>query len=353
MNQIQSVAGVKKAAKKACGSSPRSGPRMACPLPSEDLSSLLSAHSPAMRELTRKLERVIDSEVTIAIFGESGTGKELVARALHAYGPRRSGPFVAINCAAIADSLQDSELFGHERGAFTGAQQQRPGCFEQANGGTLFLDELGEMSASTQARLLRTLEQRTVRRVGGTADVPVDVRIVCATRRDLREEMHAGRFREDLFFRLVVYPLELPPLRERRADIPTLVAGVLGRLAESAGRGEARVHPEALAALERYDWPGNVRELINVLQSSLLLCHGDEIALADLPPYVGGAPRAASSRSERPVTPLRELERSAIEQALASARGHVGEAAKLLGISRATLYRRVAHWGISPARAPR
>src|SRR4051812_32671078 len=160
----------------------------------------LLGESAKMRELALKIERVVESDITVAIFGESGTGKELVARAIHAGGPRRRGPFVAINCAAIADSLQDSELFGHERGAFTGALSQRRGCFEQASGGTLFLDELGEMSASTQARLLRTLQERTIRRVGGNEDVPIDVRIVCATRRDLSAEVASDRFREDLYF---------------------------------------------------------------------------------------------------------------------------------------------------------
>ena len=303
-----------------------------------------------MRELVRKIERVIHSEVTVAIFGESGTGKELVARAIHAGGPRRRGPFVAINCAAIADSLQDSELFGHERGAFTGALRQRRGYFEQANGGTLFLDELGEMSASTQARLLRTLEERTIRRVGGTEDVPIDVRILCATRRDLLAEVASGRFREDLYFRLVVYPIELPPLRERRGDVLLLVEDILRRL--NAGGRQVRVHPRALSALTRYPWPGNVRELINVLQRALLLRQGEEITLAELPACVtatlGAAPTEAAGAAAGAavgggaVTPLRELERSAIEHALISAGGRVDRAAKLLGISRATLYRRMA-----------
>jgi DNA-binding NtrC family response regulator len=319
----------------------------------DELPSLLVGRSLPMRDMARKIERVVDSDVTVAIFGESGTGKELVARAIHAGGPRRHGPFVAINCAAIADSLQDSELFGHERGAFTGALRQRRGCFEQANGGTLFLDELGEMSASTQARLLRTLEQRTIRRVGGAEDVPIDVRIVCATRRDLHADMASGRFREDLYFRLVVYPIELPPLRERHGDVPLLVAAVLRRLTADSGRGEVRVHPEAIGALARYEWPGNVRELMNVLHRSLLLCQGEEITSADLPSYIRERPPAPQAEPEGAVTPLRELERSAIERALASVGGRVGMAAKLLGISRATLYRRMADRGIQPAPASR
>jgi DNA-binding NtrC family response regulator len=308
-----------------------------------DLTALIVGESAPMRTLARKIERVLDSDVTVAVFGESGTGKELVARAVHSGGARRDGPFVAVNCAAIPDTLQDSELFGHERGAFTGAIRQRRGCFEQAHGGTLFLDELGEMAAPTQARLLRTLEQRTIRRVGGTADLPVDVRIICATRRDLRVEMDSGRFREDLYFRLVVYPIDVPPLRARADDIPLLVARLLRRLADADPfRGEARVHPDALAALTRYPWPGNVRELLNVLHRSVLLCQGGEITLEDLPVDLQtGEPAAAS---EVGLKPLRAMERLAMERALVSTGGNVGNAAKLLGISRATLYRRMAGW---------
>jgi DNA-binding NtrC family response regulator len=319
----------------------------------EDDGSPLIGQSPPMRALARRIERVLDSDVTVAIFGESGTGKELVARALHAGGLRRQAPFVAINCAAIPESLQDSELFGHERGSFTGALRQRHGCFEQASGGTLFLDELGEMSASTQARLLRTLEERTIRRVGVTEDVPIDVRIVCATRRDLRAEMESGRFREDLYFRLVVYPIDVPPLRERSDDVPLLVAGILSRLATDPARGEVRVQPEALAALARYPWPGNVRELINVLHTSLLVCEGGEITLADLPLHLRDGARVVAAPTGAGVTPLRELERDAIDRALASTAGHVDTAAKLLGISRATLYRRMARRGSPADRASR
>ncbi|MFO0757069.1 MAG: sigma-54 dependent transcriptional regulator [Byssovorax sp.] len=356
----------------------------------------LVGRSKPMQELARKLERVVATDVTVAIFGETGTGKELVARALHDAGPRRNKPFVAINCAAIAESLQDAELFGHERGAFTGALAQRRGCFEQAHGGTLFLDELGDMSPSTQARMLRTLQERTIRRVGGTDDVPVDVRIICATRRDLRREMAAGRFREDLYFRLVVYPVELPPLRERRGDLPLLVPAILRKLVTDPQQRPPQMKAEALDALARYHWPGNVRELVNVVHRSLLHCDGAEIAFADLPSDLFGrsapaspaatipAPASSSPASsspassspgslapssvapsspvpsspapssnsapaglmpedaEAPSSRLRDLERSAIDRALAAAGGHVGNAAKILGISRATLYRRLS-----------
>lgn len=312
--------------------------------------------SPPMQELARQIERVVGSDVAVCIYGESGTGKELVANAIHAGGSRRRGPFVAINCAAIPDSLQKSELFGHERGAFTGATQTHRGSFEQAAGGTLFLDEVGEMSLSAQAALLRTLQQKTIRRLGGHAEIPVDVRILCATHRDLKTEVEAGRFREDLYFRLVVYPIRVPPLRERRTDIPLLVGHFLRKLGPDAGRDVTRVQPDVLEALARYPWPGNVRELENVVHRSLLSCAGDQIALADLPPDIRALAlpslppdtrEGASNGRAGPdrVVPLRELERQAIERALKATEGSVGKAAKLLGIGRATLYRRLATLG--------
>jgi DNA-binding NtrC family response regulator len=314
--------------------------------------------SPAMRELAQQVKRVLDSEVAVCVFGESGTGKELVARAIHSGGARRRGPFVAINCAGIPESLQESELFGHERGAFSGATQLRRGCFEQANGGTLLLDEIGEMSLTTQASLLRTLQEKTVRRVGGSGEVPIDVRIVCATHRDLRAEVDAGRFREDLYFRLVVYPIHLPALRDRVEDIPSLVGHFLRSLTSDVGRQVRRISPEALEALARHRWPGNVRELQNVVHRSLLACRGDEITLADLPPDIrelglpslglSVVPNIHDKRVGDPeILPLRELERRAIQRALRATQGSVGKAAKLLGIGRATLYRRIATLDLS------
>ncbi len=313
--------------------------------------------SAKMRELAQQVERVLTSDVAVCVFGESGTGKELVARAIHAGSNRRRGPFVAINCAGIPESLQESELFGHERGSFTGATQMRRGCFEQANGGTLLLDELGEMSLTTQASLLRTLQEKTVRRVGGSGEIPIDVRIVCATHRDLRVEVEAGRFREDLYFRLVVYPIALPPLRERLEDIPLLVGHFLRTLELGVGREIKRISPEALDALSRHRWPGNVRELQNVVHRSLLACRGDEITLADLPadirnavlpPLPANALRAANEAPrDEEILPLRELERRAIQRALRATQGSVGRAAKLLGIGRATLYRRIATLDLS------
>jgi DNA-binding NtrC family response regulator len=295
--------------------------------------------------------------VAVCLLGESGTGKELVARAIHRGGPRRSGPFVAINCAAIPASLQESELFGHERGAFTGATQTRLGCFERARGGTLLLDEVGEMSPATQAVLLRTLQERTVRRVGGSQEVPVDVRIVCATHRDLRSEVDSGRFREDLYFRLVVYPIHLPPLRDRVEDIPGLVTHFLEKLRGRAAHGVRNLTAEALDALARHAWPGNVRELENVVHRSVLACRGQEIGLADLPPDLRSVrvPEETARESsadllgdEGEIVTLRELEQRAIRKALRVTRGSVGRAAKLLGIGRATLYRRLAELDVEP-----
>jgi DNA-binding NtrC family response regulator len=310
--------------------------------------------SSAMRELSQQVERVLESDVAVCLQGESGTGKELVARAIHQGGPRRRGPFVALNCAAIPASLQESELFGHERGAFTGATQTRLGCFERARGGTLLLDEVGEMSPAVQAVLLRTLQERTVRRVGGSQEIPTDVRIVCATHRDLRSEVDAGRFREDLYFRLVVYPIKLPALRDRVEDIPQLVSHFLEKLGARSPHGVRHVAPDALEALMRHGWPGNVRELENVVHRSVLAAHSDQIELGDLPPDLrsgsaDGAPRLVATNrpdndteSADTVVPLRELEEREIKKALRVTRGSVGRAAKLLGIGRATLYRRIA-----------
>jgi DNA-binding NtrC family response regulator len=311
-----------------------------------------------MAALARHVERVLPTDVTVAIFGESGTGKELVARAIHESGPRHRGPFIAINCAAITPSLQESELFGHERGAFTGTLQARQGCFELADRGTLFLDELGEMSPGAQAALLRTLQERTVRRVGGSTDVPVDVRIVCATRRDLKAELLAGRFREDLYFRLVVFPVELPPLRDRREDLPAIIAHALLRLQPEPRRIRS-ITPEALALLAEYSWPGNVRELLNVVQRCLLTCAGDEITAADVPvelcaPRSERTPAAAAHPacqascklslccSSQGVLPLEQIERQATLRAMELTGGNVRRAAEMLGVGRATLYRKLA-----------
>jgi DNA-binding NtrC family response regulator len=314
--------------------------------------------SAATRRLDEQIDRVCDSDVTVCIRGESGTGKELVARAIHRSSRRKGGPFVAINCAAIPASLQESELFGHERGAFTGAAGLHKGRFEQANHGTLFLDELGEMGLSTQASLLRTLQERSVRRLGGTTEIAVDVRIVCATHRDLAAEVSAGRFREDLYYRLVVYPIDVAPLRERADDLPALVAHFLRKFRDDVGRPIERVSADALEALGRHAWPGNVRELQNVVHRAMLACDGDEIELSHLPveirrivlpalpaprPQPDGARGATVDDDE--ILPLRELERRMIAKALAKTKGSPEKAAALLGISRATMYRRLSEEG--------
>jgi DNA-binding NtrC family response regulator len=307
--------------------------------------AIVGASAP-MRELAAHIHRLQGSDIAVAIFGESGTGKELVARAIHENGRRADGPFVAVNCAAIPQSLEESELFGHEKGAFTGAIGQHRGRFEQASGGTLFLDEIGEMSAGMQAALLRTLQERTIRRVGGTSDVPIDVRVMCATHRDLEEDVRRGRFREDLYYRIVVYPVRVPPLRKRIEDLPLLLRHFIELLGPDTGRTPSHIDPHALEALVLHDWPGNVRELGNVVHRALVACDGDRIELAHLPPSIRARvlpemPRAETA-VEVPLMPLRELERRAIRRALHETDGNMARAARLLGIGRATLYRRLA-----------
>jgi len=315
------------------------------------LGSLIGS-SASLRRVTEQVRRVLDSDVPVCVYGESGTGKELVARAIHDSGQRRGGPFVAVNCGAIPQSLQASELFGHERGAFTGAQSQHRGRFEQAIGGTLFLDEVGEMSPSTQTALLRALQERTIQRVGGRTDIAIDARVICATHRKLDELVTAGLFREDLYYRLVVFPIHVPPLRERRSDVPELVAHFLRKLAADTRRTVTSVSPEALEALTSYDWPGNVRELGNVLHRALLCCDGEQIELAHLPQElwrgkhsdVVPSPDAdwRSAPSLPDVFDLATLERRAIERAIAKTGGNITEASRILGIARATLYRKLA-----------
>jgi DNA-binding NtrC family response regulator len=238
-----------------------------------------------MRRAFEMADRVAPTDSTVLILGESGTGKDLLAQEIHARSPRSGKPFVAVNCAALPETLIESELFGYERGAFTGAAQQKKGKFELASGGTLFLDEIGDMNPVTQAKVLRALENRTIERLGGTQAIPVDVRVISATHRNLPTEIRAGTFREDLFYRLRVVIIELPPLRAHRQDIPVLAEAFLQMHGARLGR-TARMNREAVAAIERYDWPGNVRELKNALERSLVLCRGEEIGTHDLPEEV-------------------------------------------------------------------
>ena len=326
------------------------GPSLAEPRPSTTAASDgLVGESAAMSELGQQIRRVARSDVPVCLLGESGSGKELVARAIHARSGR-SGPFVALNCAAIPSALQDAELFGFERGAFTGAVRQQRGCIEQASGGTLFLDEVGEMSASTQALLLRTLQERAVRRIGGHSEIAVDTRVLSATHRDLEEEVRSGRFRQDLYFRLVVYPLRVPPLRERVSDVPLLVDYFLRKFGGSPSP-ITRVSGEAMAALMRYAWPGNVRELENLIRRALLTCDGPELGLCCFPAELSGQAQASCchpARADRDeVRPLREVEHRAIVAALRATQGRVAEAAQRLQVGRATLYRRIQQLGIS------
>jgi DNA-binding NtrC family response regulator len=318
--------------------------------------SLIVGESIAVRQMLETVRRVVDSDVAVCILGESGTGKELVARTIHNDGRRRKGPFVAINCASIPDHLQESELFGHEKGAFTGAANTHRGRFEQAEGGTLFLDELGDMSLATQVKLLRAIQEKSIRRVGGTADIPTNVRLVAATHRDLESLVRKGAFREDLYFRLMVYPIEVPPLRDRLDDLPRLIAHFLRMFKDDVGRDVTRISKEALDALAAHRWSGNIRELQNVVHRAMLTCPGDEIALKDLPPAMQlpvlppipeETEPVPSMRSRGlPTLQLKELENMAIQAALAQTNGHIASAAKLLGIGRATLYRRVVESGM-------
>jgi transcriptional regulator with GAF, ATPase, and Fis domain len=295
--------------------------------------------STAIARVLRELERVAPTMSTVLLRGETGTGKELFARALHEKSLRSKGPLVEVNCAAIAPSLLESELFGHERGAFTGAVQRRVGRFELAQGGTLFLDEIGELSLEAQAKLLRALQEHTIDRVGGTRTIQLDVRIVAATNRDLDALVRDGRFRADLFYRLAVFPIVVPPLRERRDDIPALVTVLLRTLAARHVSHVESADPDALAYLQAYDWPGNVRELQNVLERAAVLARGTTIGVADLPelhtPVVEPADAAVAEVSLK--QRVDAYERTLIADALARANGNQSEAARRLGTSRATL----------------
>jgi len=295
----------------------------------------LVSKSPAMQSLFELARVAARSSSTILVLGESGSGKEVLARAIHAESPKAGGPFVAVSCAALTESLLESELFGHEKGAFTGAVARRKGKFEAANGGTIFLDEVGDVSPKLQLDLLRVLEERRFNRVGGTEPIEVDVRVVAATNRDLHKAVAEGKFREDLFYRLNVISVTVPPLRERREDIPLLVDTFLEQLAVEMGRPIDGVSSEAMAALLAHDWPGNVRELRNVLERGAVVAAGRIIQASDL--GLGGA---AAVESETPVT-LEEVERRHIASVLAHAGGNVSQSARILGIDRVTLYNKM------------
>lgn len=302
-----------------------------------------------MRQVFDLIARVAPSHASVLITGESGTGKELVARAIHAHSPRRDGPFIQVNCAALPETLLESELFGHEKGAFTGAVARRLGRFELANGGTLFLDEIGEMSPTVQAKLLRVLQDKTFERVGGIDTIRVNVRIVAATNRDLAAMIKEGTFREDLYYRLNVVRIHLPPLRERREDIPLLVRRFL-RKYDPKGRYK-EVTAAAMSALTAYRWPGNIRELENVIERATIITPGEVIGLEQLPPEITcpEAPAAAGGFClDIPATgiSLDEVERTLLQKALDMAGGNQTKAAKLLGISRYALIYRLEKHGL-------
>jgi DNA-binding NtrC family response regulator len=308
--------------------------------------------TPVMLEVYKLVARVAASTATVFVHGESGTGKELVARAIHTHSPRAGGAFVPVNCTALTESLLESELFGHAKGAFTGAIASKRGLFEMANGGTLFLDEIGDMGPKMQAQLLRTLQDGEVRPVGGAEAIRVDVRLVCATNKDLEEEVKAGRFREDLYFRINVVTIRLPPLRERREDIPVLVGHFLHKLALRERREPAAMSPEALRLLSGYAFPGNVRELENAIERAVAVAKGNVILPSDLPPEVGGGPEPGAGAEtggilgevgNRPT--LAELERRYIQLVLGEVGGNKKKAAEKLGIDRRTLYRALERSG--------
>jgi two-component system nitrogen regulation response regulator NtrX len=302
--------------------------------------------SVAMRALRKQIAVVAPTEGRVLIYGESGTGKELVARALHAQSRRAAAPFVELNCAAIPEELIESELFGHTRGAFTGATHPKRGKFEQADNATLFLDEVGDMSARVQAKVLRVLEEQRFSPVGGNEQLRVDVRVITATNRRLEQEVERGSFRPDLFYRLNVIPFELPPLRERLEDVPALVEHFNRKFSAAYNRQPKRFDPEALDALQSYSWPGNVRELRNTVERVVIMHAKQKVSAADLPPLGGEEPPAASFKFSSFKEANEAHQREFIRRKLAEAEGNVTRAAELLGLDRSHLYRRMKALGI-------
>ena len=298
--------------------------------------------SGAMEKVLDRVRQVADSKASVLLEGESGTGKELVARAVHGLSPRRAGPFVAVHCAALSPQLLESELFGHEKGSFTGATERRVGRFEQANGGTIFLDEIGEIDAATQVKLLRVLGERSLERVGGNRLIEVDVRLIAATHRSLEQLVREGKFREDLYFRIRVVQIQLPPLRDRPEDIPLLAEAFRQEYGKENGKEGVTFDPESMGLLMKYGWPGNVRELRTAVEHGVVLSRGNVIHPDDLPSAVrkrqGVAPLKKGVQPPR----LEDVERGAIEAALEKSGENITEAAKALGISRRTLHRKLA-----------
>ncbi len=305
-------------------------------------------NTPQIRELLNLVARVAETEATVLIRGESGVGKELVARAVHRRSPRARQPFVVVDCASLHENLLQSELFGHEKGAYTGAIRLKHGLFEVADRGTIFLDEIGEVTPPLQVKLLRVLETGIFRRVGGTADIKVDVRIIAATNRSLEAMMKEGNFREDLYYRLNVFSIHIPPLRERREDIPVLVKHFI-RNSSIAPKRNVRVSDETMEVLRRCPWPGNVRELENVIERALILCDGGIIEPEHLPMGVRVVPQFEQDGDSGRLPTLNEVERRYIKRVLAECKGHRQNAAKILGISERNLYRRVKELEVGQA----
>jgi two-component system response regulator AtoC len=320
----------------------------------------LVARSRQMLELFRTVRKIAEFKTTVLIDGESGTGKELVARAIHRLSPRSSGPFIAVNCGAIPDTLLESELFGHRKGAFTDANRDRKGLFEEASGGTLFLDEVGELPLGLQVKLLRVLQEGEVRRLGDSQDIKVDVRVVAATARELSAEVARGGFREDLFYRLNVFALHLPALRERREDIPLLVEHFLARMNARMGLGVTAASPEAMSLLFEYDWPGNVRELENSIERAIVLCEGAQIEAEALPERlrrsagtVATPPPGEGDDNDLSIKRAsRRSEEALIRRALQKTRGNRTRAAELLEISHRALLYKIKEYGINVSRDP-
>ena len=309
--------------------------------------------SPAMRQVFDLISSASQSEAPVIIYGDSGTGKELVASAIHKLGIRRRGPYIKVNCAALSESLLESELFGHVKGAFTGADRTRMGRFEAANGGDIFLDEIGDLPLSTQVKLLRVLQEKEIEKVGDHRPVKIDVRILAATNKDLNRLMEEGRFRQDLYYRIGVIPIILPPLQERREDIPLLVETFINRIRLKTDKPITGMSKEALDLLFHYDWPGNVRELINVIEYSFVLCHQGEIMPNHLPPRVTGEHPRVTPRRRAAQKPSGDEERKRILQALEATGGNQSKAAEILGISRVTLWKRLKAYDIQVDRKVR
>ncbi len=303
-----------------------------------------------MQDLYALMRRAAESDITVLIQGESGTGKELVARLIHYNSRRKAAPFIGVNCAAIPESLIESELFGHERGAFTGASARRIGQFERAQGGTVLLDEIGDMPLALQAKLLRVLEERELQRVGGTSTIPIDIRVIAATNRDLQTVVNEGGFRADLFYRLAAFPLDIPPLREHREDIPLLAAHFMKEHADRSGEDIRGISPAALQRMLAYDWPGNVRELRNAIERAVLLETTDRLQVISLPPQLSAVvppPTGPEAADHHPLS-MQEAERQAIVRALEFSRSNITRAARVLNIDRTTLHRKVKKYNLLP-----